>query len=58
MISSFIAVVVCTALCLSFDSTRWIGIIGVIFLTYVFPLITTTVLILVGGTYYYYKNHK
>jgi hypothetical protein len=58
MITSFIAIVAVIAICLSFETTRGLGIAGVLLLMYVFPFITAAALTLVGGSYYFYKHYR
>ena len=57
MITSFIAMAVITALCLSFESTRWLGILAVTLLFSAYPFAVFALLLLAGATYYCYLNY-
>ena len=55
MVSATFAVVVITVFALAFASLRWVGILGVAFLIYLFPLVTVSLLILAAVVFYVVK---
>jgi hypothetical protein len=55
MASAIIALVVCTALSLSFSSTRGIGVLGTAILIMFFPAVVLAVALLGGAAYLIYQ---
>ena len=55
MISMTFAMVVATFFFLAFASLRWIGILCLALLLYVFPLVTVALLVLGGVIFYFIK---
>lgn len=56
--TTILALVVCTALALSFSSTRGIGILGTAVLILMFPVVTTLAIVLAGIAYFIYRQRK
>ena len=52
MLSMTFAFVVITAFLLAFATFRWIGLLGLAVLFYLFPLASVALLILAGGAFY------
>lgn len=52
-----LALVVCTALALSFVNTRSLGIIGTGLLILLFPIITTVLALLLGAAFFVYHRY-
>lgn len=55
MISITFAMVVATFFFLAFASSRWIGVLGLALLIYLFPLVTVALLVLGGVIFYLIK---
>ena len=55
MISMTFAMVVMTFFFLAFASLRWIGILGLALLLYIFPLVTVALLVLGGCAFFFLK---
>jgi len=53
-----LALVVCTALCLSFSTTRGLGILGTGVLILLFPVVTTAIVLMGGVAFFIYQRHK
>ena len=57
MITLFVAIAVITTLCLSFETTRGLGVLGVVAMIYVYPLSILVLMVLGGVGYYFYKHN-
>ena len=57
MVTSLLALIVCTVLALSFASTRGIGILGMGILILLFPVITIAIALLLGGVYFIFHHY-
>jgi len=57
MMTSLLALIVCTVLALSFASTRGIGILGMGILILLFPVITTAIALLGGIAFFVYQRY-
>ena len=55
MIDVTFAMVVATVFFLSFASLRWIGILGLALLLYLFPMVIAALLVLAGVAFYLFK---
>ena len=55
MISLTFGIVVATFFFLAFASLRWIGILGLALLLYLFPMVIVALLVLGGLAYYIFK---
>lgn len=55
MIAMTFAMVVATVFFLAFASLRWIGILGLALLLYIFPLVTVALLVLGSVVFYLIK---
>jgi hypothetical protein len=58
MMTSLLALIVCTVLALSFASTRGIGILGMGILILLFPIITTAIALILGAAFFVYHHKK
>ncbi len=62
MLAIVAALIVATLLCLAFDSTRWLGVVGVVLLFYLHPLLLVVLLVLAVvaslATYFYLRRSK
>jgi len=57
MMTSLLALIVCTALALSFASTRGIGILGMGILILLFPVITIAIALLGGIAFFVFQRY-
>lgn len=55
MIELTLAMVIATMFFLAFASLRWIGILGVALLLYLFPMVIVALLVLGGIAFYVFK---
>ena len=58
MIAFTVAVLVATLICLTFNTTRWIGVAGAALLAYLYPLSLTALVVLGGVAFYYIHHHQ
>jgi hypothetical protein len=57
MMAAIFALTICTALALTFSSTRGIGILGLGILILLFPVITTAIVLIGAVAYFVYHRY-
>ncbi|TCV86650.1 hypothetical protein EDC63_10611 [Sulfurirhabdus autotrophica] len=58
MITIAITLFFISLICLAFASTRWIGVVSLALLFFLYPLVFTVLLVLAGIVFYFIHVHK